>query len=311
MDVDVALVPAQADSWGPRVCVMVDELRASSTLTTLLDLGCPGVLVTASLSEGRRLARERGSLLAGERKGQTPRGFDANNSPTQLRGMGVGGREVILCTTNGTAVLSRLRRMPSVLVGCLLNARATAEVALRLADRRHTGIGIVCAGQRGRFALDDTVASGLIVEHLLAAASRQGRECRLTDAAHAAVRLRAAQPDDLTALRESGSGRQLAALGAGADIEFCSRADSTPTVPFLRPGDVLRIAVFEDGGDGDGPAGRLAGRGAPGPPSTEVPPGAADRRRPDPSGAEAHSDSSQPGSRGPLSPGRARYWRSP
>jgi hypothetical protein len=201
--------------------------------------------------------------------------------------------------------------MPSVLVGCLLNARATAEVALRLADRRHTGIGIVCAGQRGRFALDDTVASGLIVEHLLAAASRQGRECRLTDAAHAAVRLRAAQPDDLTALRESGSGRQLAALGAGADIEFCSRADSTATVPFLRPGDVLTIAVFEDGGDGDGPAGRLAGRGAPGPPSTEVPPGAADRRRPDPSGAEAHSDSSQPGSRGPVSPGRARYRRSP
>ncbi len=282
MDVDVALVPGQAGAWEPRVCVMVDELRASSTLTTLLDLGCPGVLITAGLGAARRLARERGSLLAGERNGRTPRGFDANNSPTQLRDLGMAGHEVVLCTTNGTAVLSRLARMPTVLVGCLLNAHAVAEMALRLASRHHTGIGVVCAGQRGRFVLDDAVAAGLIVEHVVAIAGRQGLECRLSDAARAAVRLRSSHQDDLTALRESASGRQLAGLGADADVEFCSRADASASVPVLRPGEVLAIVALEDPSDGPAPSER-----------------------------QSPSDSSRQGPCGPLSAGSIGYRRSP
>lgn len=240
-EIDVALVPAQAAAWPPTVCVVVDQLRASSTLTTVLELGCSEVVVTASLREARRLARERGSLLAGERGGRTVPGFDVNNSPAELRAIGMQGRGVVLSTTNGTAVLSRLRTMPVVLVGCLMNASACAEAAVAEAEARNVGIGIVCAGRLGRFALDDAIAAGLIVSRVIDAASGRGRLCQMSDAARGAMIMRSAYANDLAALRESSSGQLLISLGAEADIELCGRTDSSSTVPVLRSGRPLTV----------------------------------------------------------------------
>ena len=236
IDLDVALVPGQTAGWPPTVCVVVDQLRASSTLTTALELGCPEVVVTGSLAEARRLARERGSLLAGERGGRDIPGFDANNSPSQLRAIGVRGRGLVLSTSNGTKVLSRVRSMPVVLLGCLLNASPCAQAAVDEASARGLPIGIVCAGRRGRFALDDGVAAGLIASRVLEAVAAQGRACQLTDAARAALQLCSANPDPIAALRDSASGRIVQGLGAGADIELCARVDSSGTVPVLRGG---------------------------------------------------------------------------
>ncbi len=241
LSVDAALVPAQVAGWRPSVCIVVDELRASSTITSALDLGATEVVLTASLREARLIARERGSLLFGERGGVTPPGFDANNSPDDLRRVGVHGRRVVLSTTNGTTVLSRVRGMPVVLVGCLLNARACAEAAVAEAAGRAIGIGVICAGRRGGFALDDAVAAGLIVRRIAHAAAVRGLDCRVTDAARATLKLCAAYPDYATALRESASGHVVAGLGQEADIEFCAQADSSVTVPILRPEALLWV----------------------------------------------------------------------
>lgn len=241
MDIDVALVPAQARTWADRVCVVIDELRASSTLTTLLDLGSSEVLLTQSLSGARRLAAERGSLLCGERGGLTPRGFDYNNSPAELLGGEFHDRSVVLSTSNGTAVLAELARMPLVLVGCLLNARACAEAAVAAACSLGVGVGIVCAGTLGRFALDDAVAAGLLTGRLMDALAARGKGWQLSDAAIAAVRLRAAYPDVGAALAQSVAGRLVTRLGAGDDVRLCARVDASATVPVLRAGQPLRV----------------------------------------------------------------------
>ena len=248
MDIDVALVPSQARGWPATVCVVIDELRASSTMTTLLDLGATEVFLTQNLGAARRLAAERGSLLAGERHGVTPRGFDYNNSPAELSGGDFDGRSVVLSTSNGTAVLARVQHMPTVLVGCLLNARAAAEAAVAAASSRGIGIGIVCAGTLGRFALDDAVAAGVLVGRMIDALAARGSGWRLTDAAIAAVRLRSAFPEVEEALAESVAGKLVTRLGAGADVPLCARIDVTSSVPILRPGKPLaveRLAVRE------------------------------------------------------------------
>jgi len=234
LDIDVALVPAQAAAWSERVVVVIDELRASSTVTTALDQGCTHVVVTASLGLARRLARERGAVLAGERGGRIVPGFDADNSPVELRRLGVAGREVVLTTTNGTAVLHRLQRMPVVLMGCLLNARACAEAALDEAGTGGYPIGLVCAGRHGRFALDDAVGAGVIAMRIMEAATCRGIDCSVSDSTRSVMRLRSAYPDELTALRESGSGMLLAGFGADEDVAFCARTDSSSAVPVLR-----------------------------------------------------------------------------
>ena len=108
LEIDVRFVPRLAPPGDPAVRVVVDEIRASTTLTTLIELGCPVVHIGGSLVASRRLARETGSLLVGERQGRRPAGFDLSNSPVALRRAGAGGRSVVLSTTNGTATLRRL-----------------------------------------------------------------------------------------------------------------------------------------------------------------------------------------------------------
>ncbi|MGD0861253.1 MAG: 2-phosphosulfolactate phosphatase [Candidatus Limnocylindrales bacterium] len=242
MEIDVALVPSEARVWSRTVCIVIDVLRASSTITTLLDLGCSRLYVTAGLQSARRLARQHDGLLAGERHGYAPPGFDFDNSPAALASAdAVRGRVVILSTSNGTKVLSWVAGAPATLVGCLLNARACAEAAVQLAEPMGARVGIVCAGTLGRFALDDGVTAGVFVERLSEALRSRGADVSLTEAAEAAVQLQASYPDLLTPLRDSISGRLVTGLGAGDDVPFCARLDVSTTVPVLRPGTPLTI----------------------------------------------------------------------
>jgi 2-phosphosulfolactate phosphatase len=241
MEIDVALVPSEARSWRDTVCIVIDELRASSTITTLLDSGCSRLYLTSGLQTARRLGREHDGLLVGEREGIRPPGFDFNNSPAEISRADIRGRVVVVSTSNGTKVLSKLTATPATLIGCLLNARASAEAAVGLAGKMSARVGIVCAGTLGRFALDDAVAAGVLVERITAALRSRGEEASLTEAAVAAVRLRGSYLDLVTPLRESVAGRLVTKLGAGDDVPFCARVDVSSTVPVLRPGAPLIV----------------------------------------------------------------------
>jgi 2-phosphosulfolactate phosphatase len=128
-----------------------------------------------------------------------------------------------------------------VLVGCLLNARACATAAVDLACRLDASLGIVCAGQRGRFAVDDAIAAGFILYDAIEALTSRNEPVELSDSSLAALKLRSGSPDLVAALRESEAGRLVTALGAGDDVELCARLDSSQTVPVMRDGDPIRI----------------------------------------------------------------------
>ena len=229
--IDVALVPAEARRWRDAVCIVIDELRASSTIVTLLERGAAAVVPAANVAEARRLAAGTTALLAGERNVIRAPGFDFGNSPTEIDGADLAGRSVVLSTRNGNAVMRALRPETVVLVGCLLNARACAGAALDLAREGGRMIGVVCAGRGGTFAMDDALTAGCLVDGLLAAADDA---VELTDAARAAHQLWRATPDIGAAFRASASGRQLARHEFGADLEYCLTVNASAVVPELR-----------------------------------------------------------------------------
>lgn len=246
MDIDVALVPQAARPDDPAVFIVVDEIRASTTITTLFDLGCSDIFIEGALAAARRRGRETGSILVGERHLRRPAGFDFANSPMALARGGVHGGSVVLSTTNGTAILKMLRSSEYVLVGCLRNARACGGAAFRLAEARGVGIRVVCAGRLRRFVLEDAVAAGVIVSRIVEATAARGIEANLTDAARVAVRLSGAYPDTLTALLDSDGGRILREMGQEEDIPFCAEVDVTDAVPILRDGDPMRIERLKE-----------------------------------------------------------------
>ncbi len=246
MKIDVALVPQAARVAPGRVLIVIDQIRASTTITTALDLGCADLFLAGDVRAARRLGRLTDSLIAGERLTRKPPGFDFDNSPCELARAGLGGRSLVLSTTNGTAVLRRLRAADVVLVGCLRNARAVAaaSVSLARASGPDGSVQVVCAGRLGRFVLEDAVAAGVIVGRIAEVLGDGGEPAVLTDAAAAAVRLRASFPDLRTAMAESDGGATLRTIGRPDDIDFCAEEDASRTVPRLVAGEPIRVVAL-------------------------------------------------------------------
>jgi 2-phosphosulfolactate phosphatase len=158
MPVNVAFTPAEAAPAS--VGVVVDVIRATSTIAQALASGYDRVLCCAEIDEARALRAELpDSLLGGERQAIRVEGFDVGASPREF--LEARARTLILSTTNGTrAILETARRCERVLLGSLLNLSAVARAA---AD---ADVAVVCAGFQGGFALDDVYCAGRIVQLL-------------------------------------------------------------------------------------------------------------------------------------------------
>jgi 2-phosphosulfolactate phosphatase len=212
MRVHVAFTPDET-ACAP-VGIVVDVLRATSTIAQALASGFRRVLCCAEIEEARAFRAEiPDSLVGGERKAVRIEGFDVGASPREF--LEPRAETLILSTTNGTrAILEAARRSDEVLLGSLLNLAAVA----RAAQGRDTVI--VCAGFQRAFALDDAYCAGRIVQLL---------EAERSDAAIAAELVARAFPTPLEAL----NARTYGPPGLEEDIAFCARESVLDVVPRL------------------------------------------------------------------------------
>jgi 2-phosphosulfolactate phosphatase len=208
--------------------VVVDVIRASTTLVTLLDRGAGEVLIAGHVEAARQYAaRHPGTVLAGEELGLAPRGFHYGNSPVELSHAEVGGKTVVFVTTNGTAAIHAVDSRGPVLVGALRNAAAVTREAARIARSIDAGITIVCAGREGAFGIDDAYTAGCLVDLL------QPGDGEMTDGALAALRLFRSEPDAAALFRLSAAGRNVVGLGLADDVTYCAQRDLSTAVPTL------------------------------------------------------------------------------
>ena len=230
MRVDVAFTPAALASaaLAGATALVIDVLRASTSIVTALANGCLGVVPVGDPAEAReRAAATPGALIAGERRGEPLAGFDLGNSPLEFTRDRVGGRLVFLTTSNGTGALLAVRPAAAVAVAAFVNLSAAADWAVT--GRRD--LVVACAGERGARSLEDEVCAGLLVDRVLAAvpAATVGPE------AEAAVRGARPYGVDLGRLaRDSSWARHLAAHGRAGDVAACLTLDAFTLVPVYR-----------------------------------------------------------------------------
>jgi 2-phosphosulfolactate phosphatase len=219
--VHVAFTPAEAAA--APTGVVIDVIRATSTICQALASGYERVLCAAEVEEARALRDELdGVTLGGERLGLRIEGFDLGNSPSEY----LEPRSPLLAisTTNGTrAIVAAAERCERVLVCSLLNLDAAVTAARAHGD----DVAVFCAGVKGSFALDDAYVAGRVAGAL-------GGE--RTDAAEAAVRLAGSYASAEEAFRQSRSGRNLLAHGPelAADIPYCAQESVLDVVPRLQ-----------------------------------------------------------------------------
>jgi 2-phosphosulfolactate phosphatase len=215
--VHVAFTPAEHVPG--TVAVVIDVLRATSTMTQALASGYARVLCCAEIEDAQALAKTEGpAKLAGERRLEPIPGFDFGNSPREVAGEPPVGT-LILTTTNGTRLLvAAASRYERVYVGSLLNLEAVAAAARASGEE----IAILCAGVLGELTLDDAYCAGRIARAI-------GGEN--TDSATAAIRLADTYGSTLDGLGASRSGWNLRRNGLEADIEWCARESVLDVVP--------------------------------------------------------------------------------
>jgi 2-phosphosulfolactate phosphatase len=233
VSVDVAFTPLglpPADVAG-RTVVVVDVLRATTTIAAALHHGARAVIVAAETDEAITLAQsldKRDVLLAGERHCVPIPGFHLGNSPREMTPSAVGGKTLVMTTTNGTRALLATGGAHEVLVGAAVNLSAVGE-RVRLAVEAGRGVLILCAGREHGFGMDDAYLAGrLVIEAMHGRRLRKG----LNDAAIVSVDLVRRYGDRIDrALALSAAGRELTRLGFAADLEAAAAVDAHPVLP--------------------------------------------------------------------------------
>ncbi len=231
--VDVLLAPPfTAEAVRGAHAVVIDVLRATTTIATALANGAAGVIPVLdpedAVEVAKRLGRER-VLLCGERASVLIDGFDLDNSPASYAREIVAGKTIVFTTTNGTRALRAGATAASLRAGAMVN-RAAVAGALAGEDGE---IVLLCAGVHGRFALEDALGAGALVDALVGRIP--GLELR--DGARAAALLYRAVAGRLAeAVASADHAHALAELGFGADLERCATLDVLSVVPVLREG---------------------------------------------------------------------------
>lgn len=207
--------------------VVIDVLRASTTICQALASGATEVVPYLEVDEAVATAQAAGRanvVLGGERGGRRIADFDLGNSPAEYTRHSVGGRRVLITTTNGTRALAHARLAKRVVVAAFVNLSA---VAASIGEEPR--IDVLCAGTDGVETREDMLFAGALCERL-GASDRAA--WRTNEAAESALARWQSRGEDLVAeLRQSPGGKNLLNIGLDHDLVVCAQIDTVNVVP--------------------------------------------------------------------------------
>jgi 2-phosphosulfolactate phosphatase len=216
-------------------CVIVDVLRATTTIVQALAAGANAVLPCLTIEDARRRASEFSAaeaLLGGERGGKSIEGFALGNSPAEYVANRVAGKTIVLTTTNGTKALLHSAAGSEILIGAFVNLSA---VCGRLQNSTHPVIDIICAGTDGHITREDVLFAGALADRLAQDGWQLDDQAEIardawhrvsggTDGQDLRTRL-------VAAMRASRGGRNLINIGMAGDIALAAQVDRHGIVP--------------------------------------------------------------------------------
>ncbi|MBF0503416.1 MAG: 2-phosphosulfolactate phosphatase [Candidatus Riflebacteria bacterium] len=234
MNIDVAFTPSEVQAVSRKVCIVVDVVRATSTMAVIMSRKPGEVILTPTVQKAVKFASQQGvhPVLCGERGCLPPEGFDYGNSPREFVDADLTGKTVIFTSSNGTRAVADVAIAPHVLLGSFLNSAAVVDRALDCAFRDRLDIMVVCAGREEKFAIDDAWCAGYIIS-LLAGGIPADENFELGDGGQAALGIYGYYRDPEKLFTKSGSGKAVLEAGLIDDIPFLLQKDCFTTVPTL------------------------------------------------------------------------------
>ncbi len=218
----------EPDAFNNSIVVIIDVLRASSSICTAFENGAAAIIPVAEVSEARDY-KSKGYLVAAERDGFVLDFADFGNSPFNFTRERVEGKTIVYSTTNGTGIINLASSATTIVIGSFLNISALSEW---LSGHDRTVL-LFCAGWKNRFNLEDTICAGAIAEKLI----ESDLYTTICDSTHAALDLWSIAKKDLPGYIEKVAQRtRLKHKGLDDCLQFCLTIDFTTKIPIIKNG---------------------------------------------------------------------------
>ncbi len=237
MKVEVYLTPLEINEEKTKdhIVVVVDVLRASTTICAALAAGAKEIIPAESISSAIQLASNLSRdaiLLCGEREGKLIEGFNLGNSPLEYTSRVVKGKTLIFGSTNGSPAIVKTRQSQGTYIGAFVNL---SQVVSALSGCE-APIDIICAGKLGQFALEDAVCAGQILAELQAG---NEDDLELGDGGNAALVLYRHYSESIAdVVAQSRHGKYLASIGMQDDLPVCADLNRIPVLPYYKDGKI-------------------------------------------------------------------------
>ncbi len=231
-----AIYPRHASD--KNIVVIVDVLRATSSICTAFHHGVRRIIPVATVEEARQKKAE-GFIVASERDGYVLDFADFGNSPFNFSEEMVKGRDIVYSTTNGTRCIHMASHSQAVVIGSFLNLTALSRWLIE----QQSPVLIFCASWKDRFSLEDSVFAGALAEQLL----ESGVFESICDAVTASIDLwTLAKPDLCGYMQKAAQKKRLADKGLDDCFEFCHTPDFTSVVPVFKDGYLVPAGIDKE-----------------------------------------------------------------
>lgn len=241
MKLNVFLSPVIVDElyFTGKTTVVIDVLRATSTIATAIVNGAKEVVPVASIEFAVKVSGGMfggQTLLGGERNTKKIEGFALGNSPFEYSKDIVEGKSIVLFTTNGSKSIVKAKYSENLYTCSFLNITSVVKHLITLS----TDVEIVCAGRNNYFSIEDAVCAGMLVSKI----KKVKADAFLNDSGTAVLNLYEKYGDNLIKMmRESDHGKILIENGFEADLEYCSQIDTLDVIPFYTNNVLKKLKV--------------------------------------------------------------------
>jgi len=230
---DVVLLPEELKSKDISDClvVVIDVLRASSTITTALASGASKVIPVYLPGEARKKSknfRPDEVFLCGERNGEKLANFDLGNSPLEYNNSRVKEKIILLTTTNGIRTIELVQKAKEIIIGCFLNIQTIVHYCNSYVGK----VLLICAGDRGTVSLEDTVCAGMMMS--LSENRSQKYSFQYDDSLIASYMYREFNNDLIAMMQKSVWGKHLIEMGLKQDLVFCAQENIYNLIPIIK-----------------------------------------------------------------------------
>ena len=239
--IGVSFTPYERTDAKPSIFIVVDVIRASSTIIKLFENNCQRIFLTdnaQNFCNTRNDSMKHFKVCAEDAVGRKMECADFSPSLREIENNPkINGSQVIIQTSNGTAAIHLLARQgaSTILIGSMLNAKAVMEKALDLATKNHQNISIVCAGRNGGTwaTIDDVYCAAKLVEYAKALVKDSSTELVIFDSAKIAMAQLPLYQDTIQAFHASASAENLRKIQSTEDIELCAEDSISEITPIV------------------------------------------------------------------------------